>query len=58
MVKPIMIQEDFVGDFYLGCPNCEEAIIIPFGSNELPNNCVKCGEKFDWSEKHEKGILK
>ena len=52
-VKPNMIQDDFMGDFYLGCPNCQEAIVFPLGKNPnlfKPKYCTLCGAEFDWSE--------
>lgn len=56
MVKPTMIQDYFMGDFYLGCPSCKEAIHFPLIRNpnhiydERPKQCSKCGEEFDWSD--------
>ena len=61
MVKPKMIQDDFMGDFYLGCPKCKEVITFPLVRNpELinkyrPNKCSKCGVEFDWSDYDKKG---
>lgn len=45
-----------MGDFYLGCPSCKEAIHFPLIRNpnhiydERPKQCSKCGEEFDWSD--------
>lgn len=53
-VKPTMIQDDFMGDFYLGCPKCKEAITFPLVRNPKliykyrPKECPKCGAKFNW----------
>ena len=50
--KPEMIQDDFMGDYYLGCPNCKEPINFPLFRNEYkPKKCSKCGVEFDWDEK-------
>ncbi len=51
IVKPEMIQDDFMGDFYLGCPNCKEVIHFPFGKQPgtyKPEQCSKCGAVFIW----------
>lgn len=56
-----MIQDDFMGDYYLGCPNCKEQIIFPLIRNSQhrldrrPNKCNKCGVIFDWSDEDKKG---
>ena len=56
-VKPKMIQDDFMGDFYLSCPKCKEMITFPLIRNpkhiydERPNQCKKCGVEFDWSDR-------
>lgn len=41
MQKPIMIQDDFMGDFYLGCPKCKEVIHFPL-INPTQNKPKKC----------------
>lgn len=53
-----MIQDDFMGDFYLGCPKCKEMITFPLIRNperiyynKRPNQCKKCGVEFDWSDR-------
>ena len=54
-VKPQMIEDDFMYDRYLGCPNCKEAIHFPLIRNpehiydHRPHQCKKCGVFFDWS---------
>ena len=59
-VKPKMIQDDFIGDFYLGCPKCKEAITFPLVRNpqliykHKPIRCSKCGVEFDWSDYNKK----
>lgn len=51
-----MIQDDFMGDFYLGCPKCGEVIHFPMVRNPdliykfRPKKCSNCGEEFDWKE--------
>lgn len=56
-VKPKMIQDDFMGDFYFGCPKCKEMITFPLIRNpehiydKRPNQCKKCGVEFDWSDR-------
>lgn len=56
MVKPEMIVDDFMGDQYLGCPNCKEVIHFPLVRNPdlinkyRPQKCSKCGEVFDWKQ--------
>lgn len=48
-----MIQDDFMGDFYLGCPNCKEAVHFPMvrhPEKHRPQKCSKCSEDFDWSD--------
>lgn len=52
MQKPIMIQDDFMGDFYLGCPKCKEVIHFPLinPTQNKPKKCYKCGEEFDWTD--------
>lgn len=53
IVKPGMIQDDFMGDFYLGCPNCKEAIhfsVVKNPEGYKPQKCSKCGAEFDWKE--------
>lgn len=56
-----MIQDDFMGDFYLGCPSCKEAIHFPLIRNpnhiydKRPKQCSKCGEEFDWSDEMKGG---
>lgn len=54
MVKPIMIQDDFMYDFYLGCPKCKEPVHFPL-TKEHPEKCMKCGEVFDWSNEKKGG---
>lgn len=55
-VKPQMIEDDFMHDRYLGCPNCKEAIHFPLIRNpahiydQRPTHCKKCGVEFEWSE--------
>lgn len=62
MVKPTMIQDDFMGDFYLGCPNCKEKLSFPLVRNPQarlkyrPNECKKCDEKFDWTDEDIKDL--
>ena len=46
-VKPKMIQDGFMGDFYLGCPKCKEMITFSL----IRNQCKKCGVEFDWSDR-------
>lgn len=52
MVIPTMIPDNFMGDFYLGCPNCKEQITFPLIRNpdhiydKKPNRCSKCGGDF------------
>ena len=51
IVKPEMIVDDFMGDQYLGCHYCKEAIIFPFGKRPgtyKPPKCVHCGSVFIW----------
>ena len=61
VTKPTMIQDDFMGDFYLGCPSCKEAIHFPLIRNpnhiydKRPKQCSKCGEEFDWSDEMKGG---
>lgn len=58
-VKPKMIQDDFMGDFYLGCPKCKKMITFSLTIrnhervyyNKRPNQCKKCGVEFDWSDR-------
>lgn len=59
MVKPEMLQDDFMGDFYLGCLRCREMIYFPMCRNPMkyrPAKCSQCGEFFDWSD-YEKGRI-
>ena len=55
-VKPEIMQDDFMFDSYLGCPNCKEAIHFPLIRNpehiydKRPTHCKKCGAEFEWSE--------
>lgn len=55
-VKPEMIQDSFMGDYYLGCPNCKEKIVFPLIRNpehindKSPTKCRICGAEFDWSK--------
>lgn len=50
-----------MGDFYLGCPSCKEAIHFPLIRNpnhiydKRPKRCSKCGEEFDWSDEMKGG---
>ena len=56
-VKPEMMPDNFMGDFYLGCPNCKASIIFPFnkyGGTDRPNHCRRCGAEFDWSDQDER----
>ena len=52
MVKPEMIQDDFTGDIYLGCPFCKEVIYFPIVRNpeKKQKKCSNCGIEFDWKE--------
>lgn len=61
MVKPKMLQDDFMGDFYLGCPRCREMIQFPMCRNPMkyrPAKCSQCGEPFDWSDYERKEAQK
>lgn len=61
-VKPQMIEDDFMQDRYLGCPNCKETIHFPLIINpahiydKRPTHCKKCGVEFDWSEFEIEGV--
>lgn len=47
---PVLVQNQFQGDYSLSCPECKKSLIIRFyGSDSYVNYCPYCGQKLDLS---------
>lgn len=47
--RPVLIQDEVLGDFILCCPLCYKPIYGQVGNGE-PTKCEYCGQKFLWRE--------
>lgn len=54
--KPVEVQDDVFGDYYLVCPNCGHgAIVIATRNDEkLYPRCPFCGQKLEEDDEDEK----